>query len=61
MRPVTAFPENYARKAMHERGFRSYLVKPVLHGASVMPVATARAALAVVAASDIVITDFDAR
>ena len=26
---VTAFPENYVRKAMHELGFRSYLVKPV--------------------------------
>jgi CheY-like chemotaxis protein len=26
---VTAFPENYVREAMHELGFRSYLVKPV--------------------------------
>ena len=26
---VTAFPENYIREAMHELGFRSYLVKPV--------------------------------
>ena len=26
---VTAFPENYVREAMHELGFRSYLIKPV--------------------------------
>jgi len=26
---VTAFPENYVPEAMHELGFRSYLVKPV--------------------------------
>jgi CheY-like chemotaxis protein len=26
---VTAFPQDYGREAMHELGFRSYLVKPV--------------------------------